>query len=63
VVAILLKRPLGDTEITDGLSEYVRDPDVLVIEATFLDRDLAMARDSGHLTAAKAAPRLWPKES
>jgi hypothetical protein len=28
---------------------------VLVIEATFLDRDSEMARDYGHLTAAKAA--------
>jgi ribonuclease Z len=26
-----------------------------VIEATFLDRDSTMARDYGHLTAAKAA--------
>jgi ribonuclease Z len=26
-----------------------------VIEATFLERDSAMARDYGHLTAAKAA--------
>ncbi len=46
---------VGDTETTDGLSEHVRDADLLVIEATFLDRDSAMARDYGHLTAAKAA--------
>jgi ribonuclease Z len=26
-----------------------------VIEATFLDRDMAIARDYGHLTAAQAA--------
>ena len=46
---------VGDTETTDGLSDRVRDADLLVIEATFLDRDAAMARDYGHLTAAKAA--------
>ena len=46
---------VGDTETTDGLSKHVRDADVLVIEATFLDRDSEMARDYGHLTAAKAA--------
>jgi ribonuclease Z len=45
----------GDTETTDGLSKHVRNADVLVIEATFLDRDSEMARDYGHLTAAKAA--------
>jgi hypothetical protein len=37
------------------LSEHVADADALVIEATFLDRDSAMARDYGHLTATKAA--------
>jgi ribonuclease Z len=46
---------VGDTETTEGLSDHVRDADLLVIEATFLDRDSAMARDYGHLTAAKAA--------
>jgi ribonuclease Z len=46
---------VGDTETTDGLSERVRDADLLVIEATFLQRDAAMAVDYGHLTAAKAA--------
>jgi ribonuclease Z len=46
---------VGDTETTEGLSDHVRDADLLVIEATFLDRDAAMARDYGHLTAAKAA--------
>jgi ribonuclease Z len=46
---------VGDTETTDGLVDQVRDADLLVIEATFLDRDAAMARDYGHLTAAKAA--------
>jgi ribonuclease Z len=46
---------VGDTETTHGLSEHVRDAEALVIEATFLDRDLAMASDYGHLTVAKAA--------
>jgi ribonuclease Z len=46
---------IGDTETTEGLSDYVADADLLVIEATFLDRDSAVALDYGHLTAAKAA--------
>jgi ribonuclease Z len=46
---------VADTETTEGLSAHVADADVLVIEATFLARDSAMARDYGHLTAAKAA--------
>jgi ribonuclease Z len=46
---------VGDAETTEGLAEHVRDADVLVIEATFLDRDAAIARDYGHLTAAEAA--------
>jgi ribonuclease Z len=46
---------VGDTETTEGLSQHVGDTDVLVIEATFLDRDAEMALDYGHLTAAKAA--------
>jgi ribonuclease Z len=46
---------VGDAESVDGLSDRVRDADVLVIEATFLDRDAEMARQYGHLTAAKAA--------
>jgi ribonuclease Z len=46
---------VGDTETTEGLSQHVGDADLLVLEATFLERDSAMARDYGHLTAAKAA--------
>ena len=46
---------VGDAETTDGLSEHVRDADLLVIEATFLERDAAMASNYGHLTAARAA--------
>lgn len=46
---------IGDTETTEGLSNRVAGVDLLVIEATFLDRDAATARDYGHLTAAEAA--------
>jgi ribonuclease Z len=46
---------VGDTETIDGLAGHVRDADLLVIEATFLERDAATARDYGHLTAAEAA--------
>jgi ribonuclease Z len=46
---------VGDTETTEGLSRQVADADVLVMEATFLDRDSEIALDYGHLTAAKAA--------
>jgi ribonuclease Z len=30
---------VGDTETTDGLAEHVRDADLMVIEATFLERE------------------------
>jgi ribonuclease Z len=46
---------VGDTETTEGLAEHVRDADLLVIEATFLERDAAIAGDYGHITAAEAA--------
>jgi ribonuclease Z len=46
---------VGDAETTIGLAEHVQGADILVIEATFLDRDAAIARDYGHLTAAEAA--------
>jgi ribonuclease Z len=46
---------VGDTESTEGLADFVRDADMLVIEATFLDRDAVIARDYGHLTAVEAA--------
>jgi len=46
---------VGDAETTEGLAEQVRDADVLVVEATFLERDASIARDYGHLTAAEAA--------
>jgi ribonuclease Z len=46
---------IGDIETTHGVPDRVRDADLLVIEATFLERDAAMALDYGHLTALKAA--------
>jgi len=46
---------IGDTEATEGLSHQVAGADLLVIEATFLERDASTARDYGHLTAAEAA--------
>jgi ribonuclease Z len=46
---------VGDSESIEGLAEHVRNTDVLVIEATFLDRDAAIAREYGHLTATEAA--------
>jgi ribonuclease Z len=46
---------VGDTETTEGLADQVRDADLLIIEATFLERDAAMASDYGHLTARRAA--------
>ncbi|MGB9649090.1 MAG: MBL fold metallo-hydrolase [Stellaceae bacterium] len=46
---------IGDTEDIAGLVEPVRCADALVIEATFLERDAALALARGHLTAAGAA--------
>jgi ribonuclease Z len=48
---------IGDAEEVDSLVEPVRGAGALVIEATFLERDAALARQRGHLTAA-AAGRL-----
>src|SRR5207302_6931033 len=46
---------VGDTEEIDSLIEPVRHVDTLIVEATFLERDAALARSRGHLTAATAA--------
>jgi ribonuclease Z len=48
---------IGDVEEVATLVEPVRGVNALVIEATFLERDAALARARGHLTAA-AAGRL-----
>ncbi len=46
---------IGDVEEVNSLTQQVRAADALVIEATFLDRDGALARSRGHLTSAAAA--------
>jgi ribonuclease Z len=46
---------VGDAEEVASLVEPVREADALSIEATFLERDAALARARGHLTAAMAA--------
>ena len=45
----------GDTARIDNLVEEVRGVDLLVCEATYLERDAEMARRFGHITAAQAA--------
>jgi ribonuclease Z len=46
---------VGDAARTDGLAEFVREADMLVIEATYLEAEAEMAREFGHLTARQAA--------
>lgn len=46
---------IGDVEEVTSLVEPVRGADALVIEATFLERDSALAKSRGHLTAMAAA--------
>jgi ribonuclease Z len=46
---------LGDVGETEPLRDAVRGADALVIEASFLARDAALARQRGHLTAEAAA--------
>lgn len=45
----------GDTLLTRSLTEHAADADVLVCEATFLERDRDLARMFGHMTAHQAA--------
>jgi len=45
---------VGDAEEVETLVTPVRDADALVIEATFLERDAALAAERGHLTAGQA---------
>ena len=44
-----------DTRACDGATDLAADVDLLVIEATFLERERAVAEQAGHLTAAGAA--------
>jgi ribonuclease Z len=44
-----------DTGLCDGVYELAEGCDLLVIEATFLDEDAALAEEYGHLTAGQAA--------
>jgi ribonuclease Z len=46
---------IGDTGRTEDLVEQCRNADALVIEATYLEEELEMARDYSHLTARQAA--------
>ncbi len=46
---------IGDTEEIASLIEPVRGADALIVEATYLERDAALALSRGHLTAAAAA--------
>jgi ribonuclease Z len=46
---------IGDVGQTEGLEKRVRGADMLVIEATYLQRESDLARRFGHLTAAQAA--------
>jgi len=44
-----------DTVFFDELVDFVRDSDVLICEATFLNKDKELAIERGHMTAAQAA--------
>ncbi|MBC9716215.1 ribonuclease Z [Streptomyces sp. TRM66268-LWL] len=44
-----------DTRLCDGVHALAEACDLLVIESTFLDEDLRLAEDHGHLTAGQAA--------
>jgi ribonuclease Z len=46
---------VGDAGRTDNLLEVAHEADALVIEATYLNNDAAMARQFSHLTATQAA--------
>lgn len=46
---------IGDTGRTEDLVEAVRGADALVIESTYLDEEIDMARQFGHMTARGAA--------
>ena len=44
-----------DTRACDGATDLAADTDLLIIEATFLESERALADEAGHLTAAGAA--------
>ncbi|WP_042402851.1 ribonuclease Z [Streptacidiphilus carbonis] len=44
-----------DTRLCEGVAALAQGVDLLIIEATFLESEAALARDHGHLTAAQAA--------
>ncbi|MGW0117047.1 ribonuclease Z [Streptomyces sp. NPDC003327] len=44
-----------DTRLCDGVHALAEGADMLVIESTFLDEDVRLAVDHGHLTAGQAA--------
>ncbi|MFI8516954.1 ribonuclease Z [Streptomyces sp. NPDC085481] len=44
-----------DTRLCDGVYALAEGADMLVIESTFLDEDVRLATDHGHLTAGQAA--------
>lgn len=44
-----------DTRLCDGVYALADAADMLVIESTFLDEDVQLAVDHGHLTAGQAA--------
>jgi ribonuclease Z len=46
---------IGDVGETESLHEYVQDADCLVIEATYLQNELELAQEVGHITASQAA--------
>jgi len=46
---------VGDAARIDNLVEEAREADALVIEATYLEEEMGLAREFGHLTAAQAA--------
>jgi ribonuclease Z len=46
---------IGDAGTADGLNAVVGEADLLMIEATFLQQDAAIARSYGHLTVVQAA--------
>ncbi len=46
---------IADTGRTDNLVEVAQNADALVIESTYIDQDIDMARKFGHITAGQAA--------